>query len=538
MIHCRTMVIHVVLLGILVCLQSPRSRAESIRVTLLQINDVYELQARRGSPGGLARVATLRAQLEQANPGHTFTILAGDALSPSALGMLTVDGEQLAGRQMVASLRALGVDFATFGNHEFDITGDQLLARLRESGSRDETGGFAPRRMYWFSDNVTDRSGSPLPGVTSELVLQVLGNSGATVRIGVIGVTTAMNDPDYADFKDPIETARALARKWRESKTCDVIVAVTHLTIEEDERLALAVPEINLILGGHEHEHSYTHRPGLAHPPIAKADANVRTVYMHDLTYDTQSRQLTLSSRLEPVLPTLAEEPATARVVNNWMERGMAAFEAQYKYKATDTVFVSPHDLEGRDGQVRSQPTNLTKLVCASMLQAAGPNTNAVLLNSGTIRLDDVIPGGPVSYYNIHQILPYDGEIMTGQVRGDLLTKILDRGASIPQDGGFLQTANIGGNTREGWTVQGAPINPQTFYTVATTSYFTGGVLKKYADLDLKNTTLIRERKLLGDQRQALINYLKTNPAVEPPASQPNFVKTPIQHEVIVISVP
>ena len=526
-------------LGVLAWLAPPPCQAESIRVTLLQINDVYELQARPGTPGGLARVAGLRAKLEQENPGHTFTILAGDALSPSALGMLNVDGEKLAGRQMVASLRALGVDFATFGNHEFDITGDQFLARLRESGSREETSGTAEmRRMYWFSDNVTDQAGNPFPGVTRELVLQVLGESGATLRIGVIGVTTSQNDPDYADFKNPVETARALASKWHENKTCDVIIAVTHLTIEEDERLALAAPEISLILGGHEHEHSYTHRPGLAHPPIAKADANVRTVYVHDLLYDTQSHQLALSSRLEPVLPTLAEEPATARVVNDWMQRGLAAFEAQYKYKAADPVFVSPHDLEGRDGLVRSTPTNLTKLVCASMLEAAGPSTDAVVLNSGTIRIDDVIPAGPVTYYDLHQILPYDGDIMTGQVRGDLLKKILDRGAAIPQDGGFLQTANIGGNTRQGWTVKGAPLDASTYYNIATTAHFTGGVLKKFTDLELDKTSLIRERKTLMDQRVALIQYLKTNPKVEPPASHPNFVKEPIPHEPIILTLP
>ena len=534
--RCRLMWVLLVLFTSLV--YTP-TRAELIRVTFLQINDVYELKARAGTPGGLARVAALRAKLEQENPGHTFTILAGDALSPSALGMVNVDGEKLAGRQMVASLRALGVDYATFGNHEFDITGDQLLARLRESGTHlAETTPGARSRLYWFSDNVLDGSDKPLPGVTSELILQVLGKGGNTVRVGLIGVTTSMNDPTYANFRDPLETARTLARKWRTQRSCDLILAVTHLTIEEDERLALSVPEINLILGGHEHEHIYTYRQGLAHPPIAKADANVRTVYVHDLTFDTESRQLRILSRLEPILPTLPEDPGTAQVVSSWLDRGMAAFQAQYGYNPTEPIFETPHDLEGRDSLVRSTPTNLTKLVCGSMLHAAGTSADAVVLNSGTIRIDDVIPAGKVTYFDTHQILPYDNTIVAGQVRGDLLKKVLDRGATIPQDGGFLQTANITGSTQEGWSLKGAPIDSATFYNVVTTSNLLTGSHKKYADLELDRTALIRDRKDLGDQRGALIQYLKTNPTVDAPSTHAEFVKQAIRHDPIIFTVP
>ncbi len=46
---------------------------------------------------------------EERNP-RTLTLLAGDALSPSALGTARVNGEPLAGRQMVAVLNRLGLD--------------------------------------------------------------------------------------------------------------------------------------------------------------------------------------------------------------------------------------------------------------------------------------------------------------------------------------------------------------------------------------------------------------------------------------------
>jgi 2',3'-cyclic-nucleotide 2'-phosphodiesterase (5'-nucleotidase family) len=58
-----------------------------VQWTFLQMNDVYELiPLGGGKKGGLARVATIRRLLLRENP-HTITILSGDVVSPSALGM-------------------------------------------------------------------------------------------------------------------------------------------------------------------------------------------------------------------------------------------------------------------------------------------------------------------------------------------------------------------------------------------------------------------------------------------------------------------
>jgi len=58
-----------------------------VQWTFLQMNDVYELiPLGGGKKGGLARVATIRRLLLQENP-NTITILSGDVVSPSALGM-------------------------------------------------------------------------------------------------------------------------------------------------------------------------------------------------------------------------------------------------------------------------------------------------------------------------------------------------------------------------------------------------------------------------------------------------------------------
>ena len=68
-----------------------------------------------------ARVATVIDELKHSSTA-LLTTLAGDYLAPSALGTARVNGEPLAGKQMVAVLNAIGLDWATLGNHEFDVS--------------------------------------------------------------------------------------------------------------------------------------------------------------------------------------------------------------------------------------------------------------------------------------------------------------------------------------------------------------------------------------------------------------------------------
>src|SRR5262249_37633575 len=97
---------------------SPRLPAP---LTFLQINDVYSTLPVDGA-GGLARVATLKAQMMAA--GRTpLLVLAGDFISPSVASTV------FKGEQMVAALNAVGLDFATLGNHEFDFGRDVLIQR-------------------------------------------------------------------------------------------------------------------------------------------------------------------------------------------------------------------------------------------------------------------------------------------------------------------------------------------------------------------------------------------------------------------------
>lgn len=146
---------------------------DEIQVTILQLNDVYEMSP-VGGQGGLARVATLKKQLIAQNP-NTFCVLAGDLVSPSAIGLARIDGKAIAGQQMIESVNPF-LEVMTFGNHEFDIKEDQLKARIAES------------HFQWVSSNVFDRDGNSWPGVKENLVREIR-KGDQTLKIGIFSLT-------------------------------------------------------------------------------------------------------------------------------------------------------------------------------------------------------------------------------------------------------------------------------------------------------------------------------------------------------------
>jgi 2',3'-cyclic-nucleotide 2'-phosphodiesterase (5'-nucleotidase family) len=68
--------------------------ATTVHLTILHLNDVYEIMpVGGGMVGGLARIATLRQQLTAAN-SNTIVTFAGDLYMPSGLSAAMVDGTQ------------------------------------------------------------------------------------------------------------------------------------------------------------------------------------------------------------------------------------------------------------------------------------------------------------------------------------------------------------------------------------------------------------------------------------------------------------
>lgn len=432
--------------------------AQTVSFTLVHVNDVHDITpAAGGKGGGIARLATLKKQLLREDP-NTFLVLAGDYFSPSAIASAKVDGKRLAGRHMVDLMNAVGLDYLTFGNHEFDLSESEFRERMSEVHAR------------WVSANVRNAAGEPWPGVPDHLIFTVKDRKGSSIRVGVFGITINSNKAPYVRYLDAMQTAREQVKLLRPQ--VDVLIALTHQAYEQDQQLVATLP-VDLLLGGHDHENMQFWR-GPSMVPMFKADANLRSTYVHKLHFDKKTKKLTIDSKLIPITASIPEDAAVARRADQWMERGFAAFR-QAGFEPRQHVADSPILLDGREANVRNGSTNLTELIGRAFLNEV-PGADASIYNSGSIRFDDVLPAGPVTQYDVIRIMPFGGNVVDVQIKGDLLEKVLSAGRAQRGKGGWLQTANISFDADTNtYSIGGAPLDRTRTYRVATSDFLMRG---------------------------------------------------------------
>ncbi|CAF1221895.1 unnamed protein product [Adineta ricciae] len=447
-----------------------------VQWTFLQMNDVYELiPLGGGKKGGLARVATIRKLLLQENP-NTITVLSGDVVSPSALGNSIVNGSMLNGKQMIAAFNTLGLDYATLGNHEFDLRVDSLRRRLNES------------KFEWIASNVYERNTTvPFHNVLPYKIITI-----SNVKILLIGLT-------IDDNMGPVQTGpyvtitpqrtlpefthqyikhlrEKLRLKW------DVLICLTHLNMQNDIEVVESNLDIDVVMGGHEHENYYLKR-GSKYTPIYKADDNAFTVFIHRFAYQPKTKQLLIFSKLTQVSPRFHDEPETARVANYFYEAGLQAYRDD-GYVPERVICVLPEGLnfDGRSAVIRSQQTHLTRALCNAMIDVA--NTTICVFNAGAIRLDDQIMG-TITQYDILRCLPFPTNIISVRVNGVTLVKALNRGLMNINTGMFISYTGLEYDAvLEKWFLHPhrQPLDDENLIlTIATIPYFVQNTELKHA---------------------------------------------------------
>lgn len=455
-------------------LPTPPRKLEFI---ILQFNDVYEISPLdNGKVGGMARVATIKKQLEQTGR-PVITVLDGDYLSPSLLGTLSCNfpsgTERVNGRHMVEVLNQLGTNYVTFGNHEFDLKEKDLNARDAES------------KFTIISNNcinvVNGEAGKEAPfkqgdRTVPEYVIHSIPNGmGDTLKLGLIGTTLEFTQQKYLKYADPFQATKESFDAVRTQS--DVVMGITHLSMDEDIELAQKVPGMPLIMGGHEHQNMTKQVGGTF---IAKADANVKTLYLHWCTYDFETKQLNLWSQLYPITDAIPSDPAMDALVKKWEAFGDECMKQQ-GYAPYDSIGFAFTPLDGRDGSMRYGQTNLGFLICDAFRQA-DTKSDLAIMNSGSVRIDDQIAGFVVQKH-ILACLPFGGDIKRGQILGDSLRKILDTGLDPKLDGNGAHLQYSSNLTRSGstYTLNGKPLDGKKLYTLTLPGFLADGGEKPLA---------------------------------------------------------
>ena len=105
-----------------------------------------------------------------------------------------------------------------------------------------------------------------------------------------------------------------------------------------DTALVNAVPEIDLVLGGHEHENWALQR-GPHFTPIIKADANVRSLAIVQLSFGAAGMRPSVRSRIDVVNDTVKADPAVDQLAKQWTKTAFDAFRADGFAAMTDADY-------------------------------------------------------------------------------------------------------------------------------------------------------------------------------------------------------
>jgi 5'-nucleotidase len=377
-------------------------------VRFLLVNDVYVADTMADGTGGLARVATVRGRL--ADQGPVLFVLAGDVLSPSLLS------KYYSGRQMVEAFNAAKLDFATFGNHEFELPLDTLEARIAAS------------KFVWLSSNCSRADGTPLAGVRPWDTVRVSGQ-----KVGLFALTLQGDYRKAYRCADP-DTAAHRAIDTLVAQGAELVVGLTHQTIEADRDLLLREPRLDLILGGHEHE---AHDSVVSGRHVLKADANSRSAQFVTLWGGKGAwRQAVGLVKIDGRLP---DDTAVAAVVARWDDSLRARLGPERQVGRTAVP------IDARDVAGRRQESLLGDLVTDAM--RAGTRADVALLNAGTLRLDDVIRPGPLTNYQLESIFLFADEtrVLSVPLSGARLRAVLEHGVADGSlgKGGFLQVSGV-----------------------------------------------------------------------------------------------
>lgn len=217
---------------------------------LIHSNDVNgELEpcGCRGNPqGGFGRKQNLLEQYREREGAEFLQVDAGDlffAMVPTPDALKTQS--ELTARFLLKALEKTGLEVFTPGEKDFSL-GTEFLRDLLKSSS-----------IKTVSANLIQRKDSKLV-FEPDVIIEKKGPS-KTLRIGIFGLTSdSLQLPPDLSVLPPLEAAKGAIRTLQE-KNVDLIVALTHQGLQQDQELASSAPGIDIVVGAHTQ--SFLQRP-------------------------------------------------------------------------------------------------------------------------------------------------------------------------------------------------------------------------------------------------------------------------------------
>ncbi|MBO7699728.1 MAG: bifunctional metallophosphatase/5'-nucleotidase [Eubacteriaceae bacterium] len=404
------------------------------KVIILHTNDVH------GAIDRYAYVAGLRQDFLDKGADAVILVDAGDY----SQGTIYVSENE--GMNGVVMMNAVGYDYASIGNHEFDYGMEAAMTNLDASD-------FTVLCCNMFMED-----GS---AVSSKLQPSSMWSSPQGLNIGFVGAATPETRTKanpakikglVVDGDTKILTDIRLQTEYLRSNDADVIILISHLGINDASSPYRSLDvwnelpgEFAFIIDGHSHA---VMEEGPDHEPIQSTGSGL--VYIGVVIIDTATKSIE-----DNYLYKIDDDSPKDDDIYNLAKGIMDDIDEQYSQVFAGTeVF-----LDGRREMCRTQETNLGDLVADAMLWSVKsqgglelPEENYVaLVNGGGIRAnlpqtsapDSIV--GDISRKDVHTVLPFGNTVTVVYVTGAQLLEALEASTfcSPSSLGGFPQVSGM-----------------------------------------------------------------------------------------------
>ncbi|MBR5130702.1 MAG: bifunctional metallophosphatase/5'-nucleotidase [Alphaproteobacteria bacterium] len=421
--------------------------------------------------GGYARIKSVIDGVRQTSD-NVVVLDAGDRFSGTVFYTLRKS------QDVTLLTEQIGYDVLTLGNHEFDDGLGELFKFVQ--------GISAPI----VSANISFPTHTQL---NERIVPSVVLNKNG-LKIGVIGALSEETKLETSkakeiDINEVIPAVRREAEKLTHQGV-KVLIALTHIGIEADKNLARAVPELDIIVGGHTHTLlSNNHEEDAAYGPYPIVISGTKNTKTLIVTSGIGGHYLgILNTVFDKKGCIVSYTGDTIRldetvVPNATMEESVAAVQQSIDTIINEPILHINQDIYlTNNGKYCSESCYVGEFL-TDMLKEVAPDADIILLNAGGIRA--ALPKGQIAFKHIASAYPFDSVGVLVQMTGAELKSYLEHGLkkylSNDRTNAFLQ---IGGGTYQfssdtktvtNVKVKGIPVQDDKIYAVLIPSFMAGG---------------------------------------------------------------
>ena len=365
--------------------------------------------------GGFAKIKTLINEKKKEDPDTL--ILDGGDFSMGTLIQTVYDTEAAELRM----LGYLGYDVTTFGNHEFDYRSQGLANMLKAAKSSGETlPEIVVCNVDWDSmekAGLNDgqkqiQSAFETYGVKDYVMVQK-----GDVKIAVVGVfgKDALECAPTCElsFKDPVEAVKKTVEEIKKNEEADMIACVSHggtwedESKSEDELLAKAVPDLDLIISGHTHselqeaiQHGNTY--------IVSCGEYGRNLGSLSMTQNSDGRWDLSSYELIPVSEDVKADKATQERIDALMDTVDTNYLADFGYTRKEVLAQNDVEFNSLEEMgTEHKELNLGDIMADAYVYAVenseyydGDPVDVAVVPSGTVR--DTYTKGDITVEDVY----------------------------------------------------------------------------------------------------------------------------------------